>query len=122
MVEDPSSDDLQPIWKALADPTRRCVLKLLRGGPLATTEIVSALPHLSRFGVMKHMAVLREAGLITVRRDGSRRLNSLNVVPIRRIYEDLVDDYQDLWASRLTDLKKDLERHPAAPSPPEEEP
>jgi len=44
-----------------------------------------------------------------VRRQGPRRFNSLNVVPIRQIYEELVDDYQDLWARRLTGLKQDLE-------------
>lgn len=103
------ADDLETVWKALADHTRRRILSLLRNGPLTTTEIVISLPHLSRFGVMKHMSVLRDVGLITVRKDGPRRLNSLNVVPIRQIYEELVDDYQDLWARRLTGLKHDLE-------------
>ncbi len=97
------------VWKALADSTRRRILALLRRGPLTTTDLVTALPHLSRFGVMKHMSVLREVGLITVRKDGPRRLNSLNVVPIRHIYEELVDDYQDVWARRLTGLKRELE-------------
>ena len=103
------ADDREAVWKALADSTRRRILSLLRDGPLTTTRIVTALPHLSRFGVMKHMSVLREVGLITVRKEGPRRLNSLNVVPIRQIYEELVDDYQDLWAKRLTGLKRELE-------------
>ncbi len=103
------ADDLEAIWKALADSTRRQILLLLRAGPRPTTEIVTALPHLSRFGIMKHMSVLRDAGLISVRKDGPRRLNSLNVVPIRHIYEELVDDYQDLWARTLTGLKRELE-------------
>ena len=103
------ADDREVIWKALADSTRRRILSLLRHGPLTTTEIVTALTHLSRFGVMKHMSVLRDVGLITVRKEGPRRLNSLNVVPIRHIYEELVDDYQDLWARRLTGLKHELE-------------
>ncbi len=103
------ADDREAVWKALADSTRRRILSLLREGPLTTTEIVTALPHLSRFGVMKHMSVLRDVGLITVRKQGPRRLNSLNVVPIRQIYEELVDDYQDLWARRLTGLKRELE-------------
>lgn len=103
------ADDLEAVWKALADGTRRRILALLREGPLTTTEIVTALPHLSRFGIMKHMSVLREVGLIVVRKEGPRRLNSLNVVPIRRIYEQLVDDYQDVWARRLTGLKRELE-------------
>lgn len=101
--------DRDAVWKALADSTRRRILSLLREGPLTTTEIVTALPHLSRFGIMKHMSVLRNVDLITVRKQGPRRLNSLNVIPIRQIYEHLVDDYQDLWASRLTGLKHELE-------------
>lgn len=101
--------ELDAVWKALADKTRRRMLSLLRTGPRTTTEIVEALPHLSRFGVMKHMSVLRDVGLITVREDGPRRINSLNVVPIRRVYEELVDEYQDLWARQLTGLKRELE-------------
>ena len=103
------ADDREAVWKALADSTRRRILSLLREGPLTTTVIVTALPHLSRFGIMKHMSVLRDVGLITVRQQGPRRLNSLNVVPIRQIYEELVDDYQDLWATRFTGLKRELE-------------
>lgn len=103
------ADELEAIWKALADPTRRRILSLLKQGPLPTTAIVTALPHLSRFGIMKHMAVLRDAGLIHVRKEGTRRFNSLNVIPIRRVYEELVEEYQDLWAKRLTGLKRDLE-------------
>ena len=57
----------------------------------------------------KPRLVLRDVGLITVRKQGPRRLNSLNVVPIRLIYEELVTDYQDLWARRLTGLKHELE-------------
>ena len=103
------SEDLDAIWKALSDKTRRRILKLLREKPLGTTDIVRAIPHLSRFGVMKHIGVLREVGLIKVRKRGTRRLNTLNVVPIRRIYEELVHGYQDVWASQLTDLKRELE-------------
>ncbi len=106
------SEDLHAIWKALADRNRRQILALLRGGPVITTKIVEELPHLSRFGVMKHISVLRDAGLILVREEGPRRLNYLNVVPIRRIYEELVDGYQDLWVHNLTGLKKELEESP----------
>jgi DNA-binding transcriptional ArsR family regulator len=101
--------DLDPVWKALADPTRRAILDLLRKGPCATTEIVDKFPELTRFGVMKHIAVLRDAGLVSTRQEGRRTLNSLNAVPIRLIYERWVSGYQDLWASKLTSLKKQLE-------------
>ena len=102
-------DGLDPVWKALSDPTRRSILDLLRKSPLMTTEIVEHFPHLTRFGVMKHLSVLRDAGLVQERWEGRRCINSLNVVPIRRIYERWVSGYEDLWVSTLTSLKKSLE-------------
>jgi DNA-binding transcriptional ArsR family regulator len=104
------SEDLDRVWKALADPTRRAILDLLRLRPRTTTEIVEQIPDISRFGVMKHLAVLRGAGLVQTREDGRSVVNSLNVVPIRLIYERWVSDYQDLWARKLTNLKRSLER------------
>ena len=88
-------DELDAVWKALSDPTRRSILDLLRQGPRTTTQIVEAFPHLSRFGVMKHIEVLREAGLIHTREERRQRINSLNVVPIRRIYERWVGRFED---------------------------
>ena len=105
-------DDLDVVWKALSDPTRRSILDHLRKGPLTTTEIVDQFPGITRFGVMKHLTVLRDAGLVQDRWEGRRRINSLNVVPIRQVYERWVSGYQDLWASKLTSLKKQLESSP----------
>ncbi len=105
-------DDLDVVWKALSDPTRRSILDHLRKGPLTTTEIVAQFPAITRFGVMKHLTVLRDAGLVQDRWEGRRRINSLNVVPIRQVYERWVSGYQDLWASKLTSLKKQLEGSP----------
>ena len=105
----PEDDDLDGVWKALADSTRRSILDLLRKGPRTTTEIVEAFPHLSRFGVMKHIDVLREAGLILTRDDRRQRINSLNVVPIRQIYERWVGRFEELWASHLLRIKEDAE-------------
>jgi DNA-binding transcriptional ArsR family regulator len=102
-------DDLDPVWKALSDPTRRAILDLVRQGPRRTTEIVEAFPHLSRFGVMKHLDVLRDAGLINTREEGRQRVNSLNAVPIRQIYERWVSRYEGFWADRLLRLQKDVE-------------
>jgi len=104
-------ENLEAVWKALADTTRREILDLLRRGPQTTTEIVEQFPHLSRFGVMKHVDVLREAGLINTRREGRRRINSLNAVPIRQIYERWVSKYEELWARQLIALKKSLEQN-----------
>lgn len=58
---------------------------------------------------MKHMGVLREAQLLTTRAEGRRRLNSLNVVPLRQIYDRWMSGFQDLWASQLVRLKHDVE-------------
>ena len=104
--------DLDPEWKALADPTRREILDLLRAGPRTTTEIVERFPHLTRFGVMKHMEVLRQAQLINTREEGRRRIHSLNAVPIRQIYERWVSGFEGLWASQLLNLKRALEEEP----------
>src|SRR5215475_12588970 len=107
-------DDLDGVWKALSDPTRRSILDLLRQGPRTTTELVEAFPHLSRFGVMKHIEVLREAGLILTREERRQRINSLNVVPIRQIYERWVGRFEELWSSHLLRLKEDAEARSAS--------
>ena len=100
------ADDLDPVWKALSDVTRRAILDLLRDRPRTTTEIVEAFPHLSRFGVMKHLDVLRQAQLVSTRDAGRRRVNSLNVVPIRQIYERWVGPFQELWTGELLRIKE----------------
>jgi DNA-binding transcriptional ArsR family regulator len=102
-------DELDGVWKALSDHTRRSILDLLRNGPRTTTEIVEAFPQLTRFGVMKHIDVLREAGLIHTREEGRQRINSLNVVPIRHIYERWVGRFEELWASHLLRVKEAAE-------------
>src|ERR1700674_5870695 len=106
-------DDLDGVWKALSDSTRRSILDLLRQGPRTTTEIVEAVPHLTRFGVMKHIDVVREAGLIDTREEGRQRINSLNVVPIRQIYERWVGRFEELWCSHLVRIKEDAEAQAA---------
>ena len=104
-----ADDHLDAVWKALSDGTRRSILDFLRGGPRTTTEIVEAFPHLTRFGIMKHIDVLREAGLIDTREEGRQRINSLNVVPIRQIYERWVGRFEELWTSHLLRIKEDAE-------------
>jgi DNA-binding transcriptional ArsR family regulator len=104
-----ADDELDSVWRALADGTRRAILDLLRQGPRTTTEIVEKFPHLSRFGVMKHIEVLREAGLIHTREERRQRINSLNVVPIRQIYERWVGRFEELWVSHLLRIKEDAE-------------
>ncbi|HLJ50086.1 MAG TPA: helix-turn-helix domain-containing protein [Bryobacteraceae bacterium] len=108
-----SEDDLDGVWKALSDKTRRSILDLLRKGPRTTSEIVGAFPHLTRFGVMKHIDVLREAGLVHTRDESRQRINSLNVVPIRQIYERWVGRFEELWSSHLLRIKEDAEAEAA---------
>ena len=102
-------DELDDVWKALSDKTRRSILELLRQGPRTTTGIVEAFPQLSRFGVMKHIDVLREADLIHTREERRHRINSLNVVPIRQIYEHWVGPFEELWASCLLRIREEAE-------------
>ena len=101
--------DLDHVFKALADPTRREILDLLRDGPRATTEIVEAFTHLSRFGVMKHLDVLRDAGLVTSRNEGRRRINALNAAPLRQILERWINKYEAYWTNTLLRVKESAE-------------
>ncbi|MEP6849643.1 MAG: metalloregulator ArsR/SmtB family transcription factor [Acidobacteriota bacterium] len=103
------ADELDPVWKALSDPTRRAILDLLRPGAKTTTEIVEGFPDMTRHAVMKHIEVLRSAGLIITREEGRRRINALNVVPIRQIYERYVGPFAELWSNTLLRLKDDVE-------------
>jgi DNA-binding transcriptional ArsR family regulator len=110
------TDKLDPVWKALSDPTRRAILDYLRDRSRTTTEIVDSFPHLTRFGVMKHLEVLRQAHLVQTRESGRLRVNSLNVVPIRQIYERWVGPFQELWTSQLLGIKDIAEESmPAVP-------
>jgi len=106
------ADDLDHVWKALSDPTRRAILDLLRHAAKTTTEIVEAFPNMTRFAVMKHIDALRTAGLVNTREEGRRRVNSLNVVPIRQIYERWVGPFAELWSSTLLRIKDDAEKAP----------
>ena len=99
-------ESLDQVWKALSDPTRRAILDALRDRPRTTTEIVERVPQLSRFGVMKHLEVLRQAQLVFTREAGRQRVNSLNVVPIRQIYERWVGPFQELWSGELLGIKE----------------
>jgi DNA-binding transcriptional ArsR family regulator len=78
---------------------------------------VDAFSHLTRFGVMKHIDVLRQAGLIETSEEGRQRVNSLNVVPIRRIYERWVGRFEELWSSHLLRMKEIAEKREAGEPP-----
>ena len=104
------TDELAPVWRALANPERRRMLDLLRDGPIATGAIADRFPRLSRFAVMQHLRVLEDADLVVPSRQGRTRLNYLNPVPIQRIYHRWVSHYQEPWAEALVSMKGELER------------
>src|SRR5271169_4534371 len=101
--------NMDEVFKALADPTRRGLLDELRredGQTLSTLE--QRLP-MTRFGVMKHLKVLEEAGLVTTKRRGREKLHFLNPVPIRLVHDRWVSKYAEPWAATLAGLKTRLE-------------
>ena len=102
------SDD-DRVFKALADPTRRFLLDLLFKRDGRTLTELEAKLEMTRFGVMKHLRVLEDAGLVVTRRSGRKKLHFLNPVPIRMIYDRWIDKYTEPWAATLTGLKKKLE-------------
>ena len=111
-----AEDDLAPVWRALANPMRRSILDVLHDGRLPTAQVAAHFPEVSRFAVMQHLAVLVEADLVVVVRDGRTRWNHLNPVPIRRIYERWVTRFDDVVAADLVALKLRIENPPRAPA------
>jgi uncharacterized protein YndB with AHSA1/START domain/DNA-binding transcriptional ArsR family regulator len=100
------------IFKALADPSRRTLLDLLRQSDGRTLSELCNHLQMSRFGVMKHLNLIEKAGLITTRKVGREKLHYLNPVPIRQIYDRWVSKYAEPWVSGLTALKTELESEP----------
>jgi len=104
-------DDL--VFKALADPTRRFLLdRLFARDGRTLTELESEV-EMTRFGVMKHLRVLEDAGLVVTRRSGREKLHFLNPVPIRLIHDRWIDKFTERRVTALTDLKRQLEEESA---------
>jgi DNA-binding transcriptional ArsR family regulator len=101
--------DLDEVFKALADPTRRRLLdELYRCDGQTLTELESRMP-MTRFGVMKHLKVLAEAHLVTTQKRGREKLHFLNPVPIQLVHDRWVSKYAEPWAASLGGLKRRLE-------------
>jgi len=101
------------VFKALADPTRRALLdRLFRRDGQTLTDLESEL-EMTRFGVMKHLRVLEEAGLVVARRSGREKHHFLNPVPIRLVHDRWIDKYTERRVSALADLKAQLEEETA---------
>src|SRR2546427_2388205 len=100
---------MDEVFKALADPTRRSLLdELFKQDGQTLGALEERLP-MTRFGVMKHLKVLEEAGLVVTRRRGREKLHFLNPVPIRLVHDRGVSKYAEPWASALSELKQTLE-------------
>jgi uncharacterized protein YndB with AHSA1/START domain len=100
---------MDEVFRALADPTRRSLLdELFEQDGQTLSALEERLP-MTRFGVMKHLRVLEQAGLVTTKRRGREKLHFLNPVPIRLVHDRWVSKYAEPWAAALSGLKKSIE-------------
>lgn len=104
---DVPDDDL--VFKALADPTRRFLLDQLFARDGRTLTELESEVDMSRFGVMKHLKLLEEAGLVVTRKEGREKKHFLNPVPIRQIHDRWIDKFTERNVTALLDLKAELE-------------
>jgi uncharacterized protein YndB with AHSA1/START domain len=103
------SRHVDEVFKAMADPTRRALLDELFRQDGQTLSTLEARFSMTRFGVMKHLKLLEEAGLVVTRRQGREKLHFLNPVPIRLVHDRWVSKYAEPWVASLSDLKTTLE-------------
>ncbi len=99
------------VFRALGDPSRRLLLdRLYECDGRTLMDLHAQLPEMTRFGVMKHLRLLEDAGLVVSRKAGRTRLHYLNPVPIRQIHDRWIDKYTERQVSALADLKSQLEQ------------
>ena len=108
------------VLEAIADPTRRAILDAVRGGERSVSDLVDAVG-MHQPGVSRHLRVLRDAGLVQVRRDAQRRLYRLRPEPLREL-DDWLEPYRAEWAERLDSLERHLGRTARAIPPKERHP
>jgi DNA-binding transcriptional ArsR family regulator len=101
--------DENRVFKALADPTRRHLLDVLFERDGRTLGELEEGVEMTRFGVMKHLRILEEAGLVVSRRAGREKHHFLNPVPIRELHDRWIDKYTERRVSALLDLRSELE-------------
>jgi DNA-binding transcriptional ArsR family regulator len=99
---------MEAALRALADPSRRTMVERLTRGPVTAGELAALLP-IARPGVSRHLRVLREAGLVEVRRDAQRRVYSLRPQPLAEI-DDWLGPYRAMWEQRLDALHTEVAR------------
>ncbi len=103
-LENPVETD--NIWKALADPTRRRLMDLVREAPRTTGQLVDEFEEIGRCAVMKHLSILEKVKLILPKKEGKNRWNYINAIPLQEVYERWVKKYEAQWASNLLQLKE----------------
>src|SRR5438105_5109403 len=101
---------MDEVFRALGDPTRRALLDELFREDGQTLGALEARFPMTRFGVMKHLKVLEDAGLVVPRKRGREKLHFLNPVPIRLVHDRWVSKYAEPWVAGLSDLKHRLEK------------
>ncbi len=101
---------MESVFRALGDPSRRLLLDALFANDGQTLVQLSAhLPAITRFGVMKHLRVLEDAGLVTTRKIGREKLHYLNPVPIRLLHDRWISKFAEPWVGAMGALKRELE-------------
>jgi DNA-binding transcriptional ArsR family regulator len=100
---------MDDVFRALADSTRRSLLDELFKQDGQTLGALARRFEMTRFGVMKHLKVLEEAGLVTTKRHGREKHHFLNPVPIRLVHDRWVSKYAEPWAAALSGIKQELE-------------
>src|SRR6202789_1928185 len=102
-------DGVDDVFRALADPTRRSLLDELFRQDGQTLGMLEERFAMTRFGVMKNLAILEEAGVVVTRRRGRQKFHFLNPVPIRLVHDRWVSKYAEPWVAGLSDIKQRLE-------------
>ncbi|MFN0150321.1 MAG: ArsR/SmtB family transcription factor [bacterium] len=101
---------MELVFRALSDPSRRLLLDALFANDGQTlVQLQASLPEMTRFGVMKHLRILEDAGLVTTRKIGREKLHYLNPVPIRLIHDRWISKFAEPWVGALGALKRELE-------------
>ncbi len=103
-----------PVFRAVADPTRRAILDLLMAGERAVNDLLKPF-RMTQPAISQHLRVLREAGLVTERRDGRRRIYKLEAAPLRSVHE-WAAHYERFWTDKLTTLGDYLDEMPDEPA------
>ena len=101
---------MDAVFKAISDPSRRSLMdRLVEDDGQTLSELAATLPQMTRFGVMNHLQVLEDAGLVTTRKVGRSKHHYMNPVPIQEIQRRWIGKYAALTVNRIVDIKSETE-------------